>query len=91
MTAITLLDALAHAGIRLGHDGDELYADVQPGADLEMHRAAIAEHKPALLNVLALQDAIVAAVTVEPFQFDRPAYDALWARWHALEHEERDP
>ena len=38
-----------------------------------------------------LQRQIVAAVTVEPAQFDRPAYLALWARWKAHEAAEATP
>jgi hypothetical protein len=30
-----------------------------------------------------LKDQIIAAVTVEPAEFDRAEYDRLWARWRA--------
>ena len=89
MSAATLLDELVGAGIRLGCDGDDLIADVLPGADLNRYREQIAEHKPALLTLLALQDEIVGAATAARGYFDRQPYDQLWADWYALQEQER--
>ena len=38
-------------------------------------------------TLLALQDEIVAAASAARDAFDRAAYDELWRRWHALQHE----
>jgi hypothetical protein len=81
MSAVALVDELQAAGIRLGHDGGELIADVLPGVDLDPFRERIRQHRPALLALLALQDEIVAAATAARDAFDREAYDALWVRW----------
>jgi hypothetical protein len=82
MTADGFLDMLAGRGILLVRDGDSIAADVSPDADLACHAQTIRAHKPALLAALALRARIIAAVTVDPANFDRPAYDALWARWY---------
>jgi hypothetical protein len=87
MGADRLLDRLHAAGIRLGCDGGTLYADVLPGVNLTPHAATITAHKPALLAALSLRERIIAAVTVEPAAFDRPAYDALWTQYRALKGE----
>ena len=82
MSVGAFIDELADVGIRLGRDGDDLIVDVLPGATLDPYRERIRDHKPALLKEV-LQRSIVEAATVEPDLFDRPAYDALWVRWHA--------
>jgi hypothetical protein len=82
MSAGTLLHELAEAGVRLSREGDDLIAEILPGASLDPFRDRIREHKPALLKEL-LQRQIVAAVVVAPEHFDRPAFDELWARWKA--------
>jgi len=88
MNALALLSELERAGIRLGHDGDGLFAVVLPDAELDPYRARIAEHRSALLSVLHLQDQIVTAATIDPTAFDRGTYEALWTRWYAFEAQE---
>ena len=85
MNATTLLDALLGAGIRLGRDGEDLLADVLPGADLDVHTEHIQASKPALLAELHQRDEIVAAASADPEHFDRETYNRLWARWNALD------
>ena len=88
MSAGAFIDELAGMGIRLSRDGDDLAADVLPGASLAPYRDRIREHKPALLNLLALQDEIVRTASAARDAFDRQLYDGLWERWHALHDEE---
>ena len=75
------------AGIRLGRDGDDLIADMHPGANLDRYRESIREHKPALLALFALQDEIVSAATAARDAFDRQHYDELWRQWYAVQNE----
>ena len=89
MRVVALLDALEHAGIRLSRDGDDLIAEIQPGACLDPYREHIGATKPTLLALLQAQ--IVAAATVAPAAFDREAYDALWRRWYDLAAQEPLP
>jgi len=84
VSAAALLAELEAAGVRLSLAGDGLRFQTRPGVSIAPYRERIAAHKPALLTEL-LKAAIIEAVTVEPEQFDRPAYDALWARWQAHE------
>jgi hypothetical protein len=84
LSVVALLDALERAGIRLSRDGDDLIAEIQPGACLDPYREHIGATKPTLLALLELQAQIVAAATVAPAAFDREAYDALWRRWYDL-------
>ena len=72
MSVGALLDELERAGIRLSRDGDDLIAEIQPGACLDPYREHIVANKPTLLAMLDLQEQIVAAATVEPAAFDRP-------------------
>jgi hypothetical protein len=88
VSASSLLDELAAAGIRLSRDGNDLAADVLPGAILDPYRDRIREHKPALQTLLALQDDIIRAASAARDAFDRQHFDALWERWHALQDEE---
>jgi hypothetical protein len=62
MNVTALLDHLRSAGIRIVRTDSGPGADVLPGADLAAHRDAIAEHQPALLAALELQDRIVRAI-----------------------------
>jgi hypothetical protein len=39
-------------------------------------------------DAAALKAEIIAALDVEPANFDRQHYDALWERWHALQEQE---
>jgi hypothetical protein len=83
-----LLDELAAAGVRLSLAGDALRYQTRPGVSIAPYREQITAHKPALVALLALQDEIVAAASAARDAFDRAAYDALWARWHALAEQE---
>jgi hypothetical protein len=87
MSAAAFVDELQAAGIRLSHDGDGLVADVLFGATLAPYQARIADMKPALVALLALQDAIVATASAARSAFDRQHYDGLWEHWHALQEE----
>jgi hypothetical protein len=75
-----LVDDFMAAGIRLTRDGDDLIAEVPADVDLSPHAERIRASKPALLREL-LQREIVAAVDVEPPDFDRQHYDDLWSRY----------
>ena len=85
MTIRELLAELEAADIRLHLDGDDLLAAIGLEASLDPYRERIAVNKPALLTELRLRRAIIAAATAQPDAFDRPAYDALWARWTAAD------
>jgi hypothetical protein len=87
MSVSNLVDEYAAAGVRLRREGDDLIADVLPGASLDQYREHIREHKPALLTLLALQDEIVRTASAARDAFDRATYDELWRRWQALQEE----
>ena len=87
MNVTALLAELDAAGIRLGRDGDDLVADVLPGAELDAYRERIQQNKPALVKEL-LQREIVEAAAAVGGAFDRDAYDALWVRWYTLRDQE---
>ncbi len=89
MTAQALLHELEDAGIRLHRTGSRLRAEIAPNASLDPYRDRLHQIKPAVLKEL-LQREIVAAACIEPDLFDRDAYDALWAQWHALNDQEGD-
>ena len=84
VSARALLAELEEVGVRLSLDGDGLIAEVRLGASIDPYRDRIKASKQALIVEL-LQRQIVAAVTVDTDQFDRAAYDRLWARWTALD------
>ena len=88
MNASALLDDLMDAGILLTRDGNDLIADVFPTADLNPHMEHIKAHKPALLSALKLRERIIAALDVEPTDFDRRHYDDL--RTHLSHLEAKD-
>ena len=50
-------------------------------------RTLFAAEKSDLLAELQLREQIMAALNVEPEDFDRVAYDALWREWHACNTE----
>jgi hypothetical protein len=79
------------AGIRLGRDGDDLIADVLPGADLDRYRDRIREEKPDLLALLVLQDEIVRTASAARDAFSRRDLDRLWERWQVLQDQESMP
>ena len=87
MSAATLLAELEDAGVRLSLAGDDLRYQTRPGVRIASFAEYITANKRELLMEL-LQREIVAAVDVEPEHFDRQRYDALWARWKALDAEE---
>ena len=91
MSAAALLDELLAAGIRLGRDGDDLVADVLPTANLSPHTQRITAHKSALLSALHLRERIIAALDVEPDDFDRRHYDELRARLSHLDAKDTTP
>lgn len=84
VSARALLAELAGAGVRLSRDGDDLIAEIRPGASLDPYRERIMAHKPALLAEL-LQARIIEVVTAEPAVFNRAEYDRLTALWNARE------
>ena len=84
MSAAALLDELEAAGVRLSLAGDELRFQTRPGVRIAPYRERITASKPALLVEL-LQARIIAAVDVEPADFDRAEYDRLWTLWKAHE------
>ena len=82
--AAALLADLESAGVHLSLAGNDLHYRTRPGVSIAPFRDRITDHKPALLMEL-LKAEIVAALDVEPLDFDRLAYQHLVARWHALE------
>jgi hypothetical protein len=87
VSASTLLDELAAAGIRLSREGDDLIADVRPGAELDLYRDHITNHKPALLAELHRREEVVSAASTARDTFDRQHYDQLWVEWHTRQKE----
>lgn len=86
MSAAALLSELEAAGVRLSLAGNALRFQTQPGVSIAPYREQIAAHKPAFLAEL-LKARIIAAVNVEPANFDRAEYDRLWILWKAHEAE----
>jgi hypothetical protein len=84
MSAAVLLDELEAAGVRLSLAGDDLRYQTRPGVGIALYREQIEAHKPALLVEL-MKRRIIAAVDVEPADFDRAEYDRLWTLWYAYE------
>ncbi len=82
MSGEQLLVEMQAAGVRVGCADGELYADVLPGSDVAPYAERIKATKPQLLRALDLRERIIAAVTVDPARFDRPASTALWQQWH---------
>jgi hypothetical protein len=75
---------LAAAGIRVHRDGADLLAEVAPGASLDSYRERIAASKKNILRDL-LKSEIIAALDVEPADFDRAEYERLLAQFNAVE------
>jgi hypothetical protein len=84
VTAAVLLAELETAGVRVSVTGDDLRCQARPGVSIAPYRERIRESKSVLIEEL-LQREIVAAAKVEPTDFDRQHYNALWARYHALD------
>ena len=84
MNAAAVLAELNTAGVRLSSAGDDVHYQTRPGVRIAPYRDRIQESKPAILREL-LQREIVATVDVEPEHFERQKYDALWARYDALD------
>ena len=80
MSAAALLTDLEAAGVRLSLAGDDLRCQTRYGVSIAPYREQIAAHKSALLAEL-LKARIIAAVDVEPADFDRAEYERLWALW----------
>jgi hypothetical protein len=86
VSAAELLADLEAGGLAVTRIGDDLRVRAVPGVRLAPYRERVLEHKPALLTEL-LQQEIVAAVNVDPNDFDRVAYDHLWLPWRIQEGE----
>ena len=84
MSARALLAELDAAGVRLSLAGIDLRYETRPSVSIEPYREHIVANKPVLLTEL-LKVEIMAALNVEPADFDRPAYLRLMARWYAAE------
>jgi hypothetical protein len=82
VSAAALLAELEAAGVRLSLAGDALRFQTRPGVAIAPYRERITANKPALLAEL-LKARIIAAVDVEPADFDRAEYDRLWTLWKA--------
>ena len=82
MTAI-LLTELEEAGVHLSLAGVDLRYQTRPGVRIDSYKERISSVKKELITEL-LRREIVAAVDVEPEDFDRPHYDDLWSRYCAL-------
>jgi hypothetical protein len=80
VNAAVLLLELDAAGVRLWPEGDDLYFQTRPGVSIAPYRDQILASKSALLAEL-LKARIIKAVIVDPADFDRAAYERLWARW----------
>lgn len=89
MSAAALLAELEATGVRLSMAGDDLHFQTRPGVSIAPYRERIAAYKPALLAEL-LQADIIAALDVEPADFDRLRFDRLWRRWRALPEPEAE-
>jgi hypothetical protein len=80
VNAAALLMELDAAGVRLWSKDDDLSFQTRPGVSIVPYRDQIAASKSALLAEL-LKARIIAAVTVDPADFDRAAYERLLALW----------
>jgi len=90
MSVPALLAELEAAGVHVTFAGDNLRVRANPGVPLSPYVDQIRANKPALLREL-LQRRIVAALDVEPHDFDRTAYDRLWVLWHTEDAKEESP
>jgi hypothetical protein len=84
VSAAALLRDLAAAGIQVSRAGDQLYIRAAPGIRLTPFVEVLRQAKPELLAELLKAD-IIAAVTVDPAEFDRAAYERLFAQWSAID------
>jgi hypothetical protein len=82
-TAAFLVE-LEAAGVRLSLAEGGLRYQTRPGVRIAPYREQITAHKPALLAEL-LKARIIAAVDVEPADFDRREFERLWALWKVHE------
>jgi hypothetical protein len=87
VNTVTLLAELEAAGIQVTPQGENLRVRGEPGVNLAPYLERIMPHKSVPLRQL-LQRQIVAAVDVEPPDFDQQHYDDLWCRNPALEGKE---
>jgi hypothetical protein len=86
MSAAALLMELEAAGVRLSLAGDDLRFQTRADVRIAPYRERITAHKSALLAEL-LKAEILAALDVEPSDFDRLAYLRLMARFSVVEAE----
>jgi hypothetical protein len=84
MSASGLLHELEAAGVSLHLAGDQLRAEIAPGATLNPFRDAIRQYRLGVVALMRLQDEIVSAAAAAQTAFDRQYYDDLWRRWYAL-------
>lgn len=84
MSARVLLAELESAGIVLTRADRDIRYMTRPGVSIACYREVILANKRALLYEL-LKREVMAAATVEPEEFDRPAYLLLTARLYEAE------
>ena len=85
MTPSALLAELEAAGVRLSLAGNDLRCQTRAGVSIAPHRGTIRQHKAALVTELRLREQIMAALAVEPQDFDRAKYERLTASYAANE------
>jgi hypothetical protein len=88
VSAATLLAELDALGIHLTREGDNIRVRAEPGISLAPYVERIRASKPALLREV-LQRRIIAALDVEPHDFDRPAYERLRELWRTEDMKEQ--
>jgi hypothetical protein len=86
VSAAAFLAELELAGVFLSRDGHDIRFKTRPGIGIAPYGERIIAQKPALLAEL-LKREITDTVTVDPAEFDRPAYLRLIARRYAVEAE----
>jgi hypothetical protein len=82
VSAAGFLSELEAAGVRLSLADGGICFQTRPGVSIAPFRERIMAQKPALLAEL-LKARIIAALDVEPADFDRTEYDRLWMLWKA--------
>jgi hypothetical protein len=90
MSAPALLADLEAVGIHITREGDNMRVRANPGVLLSPHVDQLRANKPALLREL-LQRQIIAALDVEPHDFDRRTYERLCMLWHTEDMKEEFP
>jgi hypothetical protein len=85
VTPTMLLNALAGAGVCLSRAGDDLRYQTRPGVSIAPYVERIRQDKPGLLTELRLREQIIAAVDVDPQDFNREEHERLTAAYAAHE------